>query len=207
MLLPNKTLDFGGANAKVTFTANATAENLTITGIVDDEATGKNISSVAGFTGDVTVVDCSFVSGSGKHANAAINPVAGNFTVIDCTFDGQGTGDYAVSNSGGTTGDLVFQNCEFNNFTSWVILVNGTLTGNVLVDNCTFNTGDGVLKTLGGGVTGDFKFTNNTMIGVKGHDGNANKILVSGSGTGPVIAGGVKTVTGNTLDGADWTQA
>ncbi len=205
--IANKTLDFSGANANVAFTANATAENVVITGIVDTETTGKNISSEAGFTGDVTVVDCSFVSGGGKHADAAISPVAGNFTVVDCTFDGKGTGDYAVSHSGATTGDLVFTGCTFNNFGSWAILINSTINGNVTIDNCTFNTGDGVFKTLGGGVTGNFTFTNNTMIGVKGHDANPNKILVSGSGTGPVIAGGTKTVTGNTLDGVDWTQS
>lgn len=204
--ISNKTLDFSGADVNVVFTANADTENVVLTGIVDTTAAGKNIVGQQGFTGDVTLINCSFVSGKG-HAAAAINPVGGNFTVTNCTFDGKGTGDYALSHSGTTTGNLTFTDCTFNNFNSWAILVNNTLNGSVTIDNCVFNTEDGVLKTLAGGVTGDFTFTNNTMIGVKGHDGNPNKIMVSGTGTDPVKAAGTKTVSGNTLDGEAWTQA
>ncbi len=204
--IKNKTIDFNGADAAVSFGATATAENVVITGIVDENGSGNDIATAAGFTGDVTVLNCYFKS-IGGHTGSAIMPLAGNFEIIDCTFDGDdGAGDYGISHSGSTTGDITISNCTFKNLDSWAILINGAVTGNVTIDNCVFDTQDGVFKTLGGGISGDFAFTNNTMIGVKGHDANSSKIVVSGSGTGPVIAGGTKTVTGNTLDGVEWTQ-
>ncbi|MBQ4037734.1 MAG: right-handed parallel beta-helix repeat-containing protein [Clostridia bacterium] len=210
--IKNKTLDFAGQNAKVLFAATATAENVVITGIVDDKAdNGIAVTTEAGFTGDVTVEYCTFSHGG--TAQAAIKPVSGNITVNECTFEGEGTKAYAIYHSGLFTGSLTVTDSTFKNPGSWAIAINNTIDGSVLIDGCTFVDNDGsggVFKTLlslGTGVTGDFTFTNNTMLGIGGHDGNPAKILVSGSGTGPVVASGTKTVTGNTLDGADWTQA
>lgn len=202
----DKTVDFNGTDTAIEFTANATAENLTFKGIKDADGIGNDIYAPAGFAGTVTVIDSSFVSGK-KHGASSVRPIGGNFKFSNCNFSGNnGAGDYALSNSGATYGDLEFDNCTFENFGSWAILVNSTLNGNVVINKCVFNTPDGVFKTLAGGVTGDFTFTDNVMIGVKGHDANPDKILVSGSKSDPVKAGGTKTVTGNTLDGADWAQ-
>ena len=83
------------------------------------------------------------------------------------------------------------------------------IPGSYSIDNCVFNTKDGVFKTLSGGITGDFTFTNNTMNGCYGHDGSEtnpklNNLVVSGSG--PVVCGGTKTVSGNIRNGVEWTQ-
>ena len=77
-------------------------------------------------------------------------------------------------------------------------MINNKINGSATVDNCVFETKDGVMKVLYG-VQGDFTFTNNTLIGVKGHDGKPAQIL-------SVAVVGAKTVTGNTLDGEPWTQ-
>ncbi|MBR6793236.1 MAG: right-handed parallel beta-helix repeat-containing protein [Clostridia bacterium] len=200
--IKNKTLDFNGQDAVVTFGATATAENVVVSGIVDTDGIGYSVVTDAAFTGDVAIVGCTLKNTNGI---GCISPAGGNVTIDNCDLEGTGK-TYGVR-ANGKVGDLTITNTAFKNFGSWAILINGTQDGDLTVDNCTFETPDGVLKTLGGGVVGDFTFTNNTMIGVKGHDGNPSKILVSGSGTGPVIASGTKTVTGNTLDGAAWTQA
>lgn len=200
--IKNKTLDFNGQEAVVTFGANATAENVVVSGIVDTDGVGYSVVTDAGFTGDVAIVGCTLKSTNGV---GCISPAGGDVTIDNCDLEGTGK-TYGVR-ANGKVGDLTITNTTFKNFGSWAILINGTQDGDLTVDNCTFETPDGVLKTLGGGVVGNFTFTNNTMIGCKGHDGNINKLLVSGSGTSPVIASGTKTVTGNTLDGADWTQA
>ena len=64
-----------------------------------------------------------------------------------------------------------------------------------------------MLKVLSG-VNGDATFTNNTMIGCKGHDGAGVAALVVSTSTKwkPLQATGTITYAGNTLDGADWAQ-
>lgn len=195
--IENKTLDFAGANANVVFTAAASAENVVISGLVDDDSTGFDITAEAGFTGTVTVTASTFDCGYANNG-VAINPVSGNFIIDNCIFNGVDKSN-GVYTSGSTAGDITITNCTFNNLGTWAIMVNGAVNGSLTVDNCTFDTKDGVLKTLGGGITGDFTFTNNTLIGVKGHDGDSAKIIIV-----PVV-GGTKTVSGNTFDGADWT--
>ncbi len=194
--IKNKTLDFAGANANVVFTDAASAENVVISGLVDDDSTGFDITAKAGFTGTVTVTASTFDCGY-ANKGVAINPVSGNFIIDNCTFNGVGKSN-GVYTSGSTAGDITITNCTFNNLGTWAIMVNGAVNGSLTVDNCTFDTKDGVLKTLGGGITGDFTFTNNTLIGVKGHDGKSDQIIIV-----PVV-GGTKTVSGNTLDGAAW---
>lgn len=201
----DKVLDFNGSAANVLFTANATAENLVISGIKDDDANGVDIKSESNFTGDVLVLACDLISNTGT-GNMALQPISGNFVFEDCSFTGASGKTYCLYNSGATTGDLSFVNCEFNKFSSWAIQVNNAINGSVVITGCTFNTPDGVFKALGG-VSEDFTFVGNTMIGVKGHDGKPEQIMVSTSANVPVIAGGVKTVANNTLDGVDWTQA
>lgn len=197
----NKTLDFNGADAAVEFIGAADVENVVISGIVDKDGKTPSVKTAADFTGEVTVNGCSFKDVAGSPFGAVVL-AGGAVTVDNCEFVGSGK-SYAIYSTS-YNGELVIQNSTFTNLGSWAIQINGIVNGNLIVDNCVFETPDGVLKVLSG-VDGDFTFTNNTMIGVKGHDSNPAKILVSGSGNGPVSATGKKTVTGNTLDGADWT--
>lgn len=192
----DKTLDFAGADAQVVLTDAADGADVVITGIVDtDNTNSTRIVTEAGFEGNVTVVDCSFVCGGTNYA--AIKPVAGNITVEDCTFEGVGK-SYAIYNSGAFDGNLTITGSKFENLGSWAIMINNKINGSATVDNCVFETKDGVMKVLSG-VQGDFTFTNNTLIGVKGHDGKPAQIL-------SVAVVGTKTVTGNTLDGELWSQ-
>ena len=198
------TFDANNTSASFAFTGNL--DNVTIANVVNNSTTGVKVD-LTGATGNITVKDSKFTGG--KNGNQAIRTIADvDVTVDNCEFDGaNATADYAIY--GYTTGALTITNSTFTNFHSWAIQVNGAATGSVIIDGCTFETGDGVFKSLangGKGVDGDFTFTNNVMIGVMGHDGNADKILVTGSGSDPVYCTGTKTVTGNTLDGADWTQ-
>jgi hypothetical protein len=201
-----------GDVANKLFLANGNALTLTFNGTIDNVVIDGMVATTAGTSIDVnaakgklTVVDSAFISAAGKHDGAAIDMGANAELVIDnCTFVGNNAADYAISNTGSTLG-ITITNSTFTGFTSWAILVNNVVNGDLIVDSCTFETPDGVLKTLGGGVTGDFTFTNNTMIGCKGHDAKADQLVVSGSGV--VVCGGTKTVTGNTLDGQAWTQA
>ena len=200
--IANKTLWAAGNDLVLTFQGDL--ENVVIDSIAATVA-GTSID-VDAAEGDLTVVDSAFISASGSHNGAAVDlGVNVDVTFDNCIFAGNNVGDYAMSNSGASA-NITITNCTFTGFKSWAILINSAVNGNLTIDNCTFDTPDGVLKTLAGGVSGDFTFTNNTMIGCKGHDANPDKLLVSGSGTAPIVCGGIKTVTGNTLDGQAWTQ-
>ena len=189
-----------GNNVALNFTG--TMDNVVVTGIVNDGAAGRSIN-VSGATGDITITDCTLVSAAGNSNSAIGLGAAANVTINECTISGQGK-SYAAY--GYTSGDLTITNSTITNFGSWAICVNGAVNGSVVIDNNTIDTPDGVFKTLGGGISGDFTFTNNTMLNCKGHDGKPDQLVVSGSGNGPVIYGGTKTVSGNTLDGVEWTQ-
>lgn len=189
----NKTIDFNGANATIEFTAKATAENVVVSGIVDEDGTAPSITTDAAFTGNLTVTGCSFKDAADTPYGATVLK-GGNVTVDNCEFEGTGK-SYGIYHSGAYNGDLVVKDSTFKNCGSWAILINSEFNGNLTVDNCTFDTKDGVLKVLSG-ITGDFTFTNNTMIGVKGHDGKGRILSVSADGT--------TTIADNTLDGIAW---
>lgn len=189
----NKTIDFNGANATIEFTANATAENVVVSGIVDEDGTAPSITTDAAFTGDLTIAGCSFKDAAGTPFGATVLK-GGNVTVDNCEFEGIDK-SYGIYHSGAYNGNLVVKDSTFKNCGSWAIQINSKFNGNLTVDNCTFDTKDGVLKVLSG-ITGDFTFTNNTMIGVKGHDGKGQILSVSADGT--------TTIAGNTLDGIAW---
>lgn len=208
--IANKTIRADGNDVSFTFTGNL--ENVVIEGIVDTNGTDR--IDVSKSTGDLTLKGCEFLT-TGAAGNGAIyvgtttddttgEVKATDLTIEDCKFAGVGTAKtYGIY--GYSSGAITITNTTFDNFKSWAILVNGTAFGGVTVSGCTFDTTGGILKTLGGGVKGDFTFTNNTMI-TNGHDGNLDKVVVSGSGTDPVVCTGTKTVSGNTLNGAEWTQ-
>ena len=198
--LKDKTIWANGNDVALTFTGNL--ENVVVDGIVADAA-GRSIN-VKDATGDITITNCKLISAAGTSGSAIGHGPNVNVTVDNCELVSGGGKTYGMYYQGGS-GSLIITNSTFEGFGSWAITSNGTITGDVVIDNCVFNTPDGVFKTLGGGITGDFTFTNNTM-NAAGHDGNINKLVVSGSGTGPVICGGTKTVEGNTLNGEAWTQ-
>ena len=197
----NKIIDAAGNNIALKFTG--TMDNVKVMNIVNDGAAGTSIN-LKKATGDITVEDCALVSGSGTGACAiALGPNA-NITLKNSDISAEGTGKiYGMYNSG-PSGSIIVDNCTFSGFTSWAITANSTVNGDVAITNCTFNaTSGGVFKTLGGGITGTFTFTDNTM-NCPGHDNDSANLVVSGSN--PVVAAGGKTVTGNTLNGADWSQ-
>lgn len=199
--LVDKTIDARGNDVALKF-VNTTLENVVVTGIVNDDA-GRSID-LSGATGDITVTNCTLISGTGTGGTAIGLGANADLTVDNCSFSAVEGKTYSMYNSG-AVGSLVITNSTFTGFSSWAIQVNNAVNGELTVSNCTFDTPDGVLKVLNG-VEGDFTFTNNTMINCKGHDGNIAKLLVSGSGSDPISCTGTKTVANNTLDGADWAQ-
>ena len=201
----NKTIDACGND--VSFDFNGKLENVVVTGIVTENA--KRAVDVVNASGDIAIVDCTLISGSGTGASAIGHGPNVNVTVDRCNISSNGIGKTYGMYYSGASGSLIITNSVFGEFTSWTITSNSTINGDVVIDNCVFNTKDGVFKTLGGGITGDFTFTNNTMNGCYGHDGSEtnpklNNLVVSGSG--PVVCGGTKTVSGNIRNGVEWTQ-
>ena len=192
----NKTIDFGGANGTIAFAAGSSAENVVITGIVDTDGAANSVKTDSSVTGDITITDCTFIDAVGA-PNGAIQLAGGDITIDACEFVGLGKG-YGIYNSGALNGNLTVTDSTFKNFGSWAIQINNAVNGNMLVDGCTFETPDGVVKVLSG-VNGDFTFTNNTLIGCKGHDGaGLNALIVSTSAKyNPLTATGTITYANN----------
>ena len=195
--IKDKAIDFSGANGTIEFAAGVVADNVVITGIVDTDGKVPSVKTASDVTGKITIENCKFIDASGA-PNGAIVLVGGEVTVNNCEFTGIGKG-YGIYNSGAKNGNLTITNSSFNNFGSWAIQINNAMNGNLLIDNCVFDTPDGVLKVLSG-VNGDFTFTNNTLIGCKGHDGaGPNALIVSTSAKyNPLTATGTITYANNT---------
>ena len=191
--IANKTIYANGNDVRFTFTG--TVDNVIVDGVV--ATAGGNSFNLKAANGTLTVVNSELLSSGSTNGSAFLAGPNANLIIDNCKVTRVEGKTYALYNSG-ASGSLTVTNCTFEGFTSWVLQVNNKVNGSVLVDNCTFNSPDGVLKVLSG-VEGDFTFTNNTMIGCKGHDGKANQII-------SVSCTGTATVTGNTLDGAAWTQ-
>ena len=194
----NVTIDANGNNAVFTFTA--LAENVVITNIQDDPTgTTQNVNVKGAAAGSSVTVKDSVLYSNGSTNGAAIAPGPNCDLVVDnCSISRVEGKTYGLYNSG-ASGALTVTNCTFEGFTSWAIQVNNKVYGDLVIDGCTFNCEDGVVKVLSG-VTGDFTFTNNTLVGCKGHDGKGEAHLIS------VSAEGTATESGNTLDGADWSR-
>lgn len=195
--LSNKTIWANENDVAFTFTGNL--DNVTIYDIKNDsDRCSVNVSAA---TGNITILDSEFISASSPSAPSIYVGANIDVTVDNCTFEkGAGKG-YAIR--GNASGDLTVTNSEFYGYTSWAIIVNGKADGNVTVDSCYFNVAAGVFKTLGDGITGNFTFTNNRMV-APGDGGNLNKVVVSGSGNGPIICAGTVTDVANVLNGAPW---
>jgi hypothetical protein len=102
----NKTFKVEGND--VAFTFNGLMENVVVEGI-EAKTAGTKIN-LKNATGDITVLDSSFISAGGKHAGASIAlGMNADLTVDDCVFVGGGAADYALSTSGssGSVGAVV----------------------------------------------------------------------------------------------------
>ena len=201
--ISNVTIDANGTNVK--FVVTGVAENVVLTNIVNTDA-GNSVKLNGAKPGSsVTVKDSKLLSNAGTGSAAIIAGPNCDLTVENCEITGQGK-SYGIYNSG-ACGALTVTDSTFTNHGSWAIQINNAVNGDLLIDGCTFETPDGVLKVLSG-VKGDATFTNNTMIGCKGHDGAGVTALVCSTSAkySPLVADGTITYAGNTLDGADWAQ-
>lgn len=146
------------------------------------------------------VIEDSVLAGSGGRSSAvSISEPSAEITISDCVIDGTKYGVYGSA----PIAKLSIVDCEIKNLSSWVVLLNGadTVGAQLTVANNTFdNCTDGIAKYLGGAVsTGSTTtFTNNTLTSCAGHDGKDTEWF-------KIPAGGVVEVSGNTLDGAEWT--
>ncbi len=197
-----KTIDFNGQNGTIEFASGSSAENVVITGIKDTDGAKNSVKTASDFTGNVIVEHSTFIDAVGT-PYGAIQLAGGQITIDNCEFVGTGNG-YGIYNSGALNGDLNITNSTFTGFGSWAIQINNAVNGDLLIDNCVFNTPDGVLKVLSG-VNGNFTFTNNTLIGCKGHDGaGLNALIVSTSAKyNPLTATGTITYANNKYIAAD----
>ena len=192
--IANKTINANGKAVNIVF--NGAIDNVTVKGIV--ETAGANSINLKEATGTLNIVDCELKSAASTSGAAILVGPAANVVIDNCTISSTEGKTYGIYNSG-ASGSLTITNSTFDGFSSWAIQVNNKVNGDVLVDNCTFTTPDGVLKVLSG-VQGNYTFTNNTMIGCKGHDGKIAQLF-------SVSCTGTQTIYGNTLDGAEWPQA
>lgn len=211
--LNNVTIDFANVESvdEIIIAAGAKLDNVTfknLTAGTDEVGDGYQdaiVKVMAGAEADIIIDEANFTNTKGGKI-AAINSREGNasITVTNSTFTGFA---YAYYSNSCTIADLSFENCEFVDFTSWVVQNNkGTFDGNVSIAGCTFkNCVDGIAKlgnsgTIGAGYT--FTFVNNTVDAAsRGHDGSDAKWFTVDAATNAATL----TVSGNTKGGSDWT--
>ena len=197
----NKTIYAQGNDASFVV---GNVSNVVIDGL--KESTSGNTINAKNANGSLTIQNSEMKSDAGTSAVAILAGPNATLTINKCTISSIDGKTYGIYNSG-ASGALTIKDSTFDNFGSWAIQINNAIKVDLIIDGCNFTTPDGVLKVLSG-VNGNATFTNNTMIGCKGHDGaGADALVVSTSAKwNPLSCTGIKTVTGNTLDGAAWTQ-
>ena len=197
----------GAVVDKIIIAADASLTDVTIAGMdvnyVDSSSAyldGGFIAIKAGAEVKTLVIADSVLSGSGGRSSViSVREPSAEITISNCVLDGTKYGVYGSA----PIAKLTVEDCEIKNISSWAIMMNGsdgvgaelTITGNTF-DNCT----GGIAKYLGSSVVdGSFTtFANNDLTGSTGHDGADAKWFT-------IPAGGVVTVSGNTLDGSAWT--
>ena len=200
--LKDVVIEAANAQAKFVLGANAKLENVTIKNLNGVVAGNAITIPATAVVKDLVIEDSKFTNTVNKPNGAiALTNSAAEITFKNCEFSST---KYAVYGQT-PAAELVFDGCTFEGATSWVVLLNGgdaTAEGAKLtITNCTFiNCTGGIAKYLGstqpaGAYT---VFTNNTLVNCKGHDGSDAKWFT--------IPGAVAniTVSGNTLNGADW---
>ena len=202
--ISNKTIDFNGTNGTIVFGANAVADNVVVSGIVDTDGQTPSIETNVAFTGELTITGC-HVADYASQPYGAMVLRSGDIAIDNCVLEALAGKTYCLYYSGAFNGNLTITDTTFVGFNdSWAININNAFNGNLTIDGCVFEGQDGVLKVLSG-INGDFTFTNNTLIGCNGHDGKGTAYnFCSTSKNTPLAVSGTTTFTGNTLDGADW---
>lgn len=194
------TIDADGNNAYFSVPAGANLTDVTITGLVGDGAS-RHVDIAAGSTvKNLVITDCTLADQHAAPYGAiySANPEA-EITVTDCDFVNCRYAVYGAT----PAKKLTIQNCTFENVSSWAVLLNGSDTtgAQLTIDGCTFNNcNGGVAKYLGSTQPeGAFTvFTGNTLTNCTGHDGH-DTLWFTIPGAADTI-----TVSGNTLDGAQW---
>ena len=197
----------GGNDANVIFNveAGATLDNVTFKNLDLRGYDGTNgsysgaVNVLAGADVDISFEDCTFEPNSGYAGVRVYEPTA-EISFVGCDFVG---GRYGVYDSGAPIAKAEFINCNFKNNSSWSVQFNGSGTASVIVfDGCTFeNVQGGIIKVLGAPLAGStLTFTNNTVIGGRGHDGKESEWFSISS----VFA---ITESQNLKDGAEWHPA
>ncbi len=192
---------------RINFGSNAVANGLTVSkldvvhydntsGYVD----GGVVTIDAGAKVDITLSDCVVEASGGRSCFVGVSEPNANITIDNCTVSGS---KYLVYGSA-PIDKLTIVNSDFSNISSWVVMLNAGdgVGANLTIDNNTLaNCNGGIAKYLGstqpeGAST---VFTNNTLENCNGHDGKDTQWFTIPGATSTV------TVSGNTLDGADWT--
>lgn len=200
--IANKTID--ALNHDIDMKFNGKVENVVVKNVVNTTDAGIKLD-VSNATGDITVEDSTFVSGSGT-SNQAIKPGSNvDITAVNCDFvsaDGYSK-TYAFYGFGAKNVEIV--DCDFVGFASWAYQINGSQYGDFIVRDCSFTDCKGGLVKSGvkgaagttGTVGGNFVFTDNTLINCAPHDaGDVNWIEVKYDGDADIA--------NNTLDGSAW---
>lgn len=117
-------------------------------------------------------------------------------TIDGVTIDGS---KYLVYAPGGSRPvKLTVKNCDIKNFTSWVVMANGSQFSEVVIDNCRIENCSGIVKL----VMQKFTFTNNTLVGDNKEDHSASNKCIDYRGSNPQM-----TVSGNTSNGVNCDEA
>ena len=193
------------ANVEIVIAADANLKDVTLKGFEPeynyDAGSYRGVLQIAaGATVDnLTIEDCVFAGTGSRAAGISCASTTATITVKNCTFKGT---KYAWYNSAATAKEMTFEGCTFEGNTSWAIQANGTAVEKtkVVINGCTFtNCTGGIFKYLDSTNVDTFTFTNNILTGCAGHDASDAKWFEVNDAAITNL-----TVSGNTLDGADW---
>lgn len=197
----------GTDQIKINIGSTAVLENVTIQGLgvtyFDNSSSyvdGGAINIDAGATVKNLVIEgCTFNGSGGRSSAVGISEPSAEVTLKGCTVNGP---KYTVYSSA-PIAKLDIVDCNITGVSSWLVMMNAgdsvgaklTITGNTF-DNCN----GGIAKYLGSSQPdGAFTvFTDNTLTSCVGHDGSDAKWFTIPGATATI------TVSGNTLDGADF---
>lgn len=195
------------SDIRINFANGAVANGITVKGLdvvhFDSSSAyvdGGVITIDAGAKVDLTVSDCKAEISGGRASFIGCSEATSKITIDNCELTG---GKYVVYGSA-PVDELNVVNSDFSNISSWLIMLNAgdSVGANLTIDNNNFtNCTGGIAKYLGGTQPegASTVFTNNTLVSCAGHDKSDAKWFTIPGATATV------TVSGNTLDGADWT--
>ena len=145
---------------------------------------------------NLTLADSVINASGGKSCVIGISETSAIVTMDNCVVNGPRYVVYASAPIDAFTA----VDCEFKNISSWAFMFNaGDAVGmNLTINGCSFeNCTDGIAKKLSAQhADATTVFTNNTLTGSAGHDGKDSAWFALNTAA--------NTVSGNTLDGAEW---